>query len=78
MAITIVGLGPGNGRFLGMLAGLQLVEYEMQLQSGDRLILFSDGVPDAINLAEEQYGGERLTAVVAAAVLHESYDGATW
>ncbi len=58
---------PGNGRFLGMLDGLQLAEYEMQLQPGDRLVLFSDGVPDAINLAEEQYGLERLTAVVAEA-----------
>lgn len=58
---------PGNGRFLGMLDGLQLTAYDLQLQPGDRLILFSDGVPDAINPAEEQYGGERLTAVVAAA-----------
>lgn len=58
---------PGNGRFLGMLDGLQLDEYEMQLQPGDRLVLFSDGVPDAISPAEEQFGGARLTAVVAAA-----------
>ncbi|HRQ36944.1 MAG TPA: SpoIIE family protein phosphatase [Chloroflexota bacterium] len=58
---------PGNGRFLGMLDGLQLAEYEMQLQPGDRLVLFSDGVPDAINPAEDQYGLERLTAVVATA-----------
>ncbi|MBX3057083.1 MAG: SpoIIE family protein phosphatase [Anaerolineae bacterium] len=58
---------PGNGRFLGMIDGLQLAEYEMQLQPGDRLVLFSDGVPDAINPAEEQFGLERLTAVVAAA-----------
>ncbi len=58
---------PGNGRFLGMLDGLALAEYEMQLQPGDRLVLFSDGVPDAINPAEEQFGVGRLTALVAAA-----------
>lgn len=55
----------GDGRFLGMIDGLQLSEFTIQLQPGDRLVLFSDGVPDAINLHDEQYGIARLTYVIA-------------
>lgn len=55
----------GNGRFLGMLDPLQLTEYTIQLQPGDRLILFSDGVPDAVNANDEQYGYQRLQTAVA-------------
>jgi serine phosphatase RsbU (regulator of sigma subunit) len=54
----------GNGRFLGMLEELQLTEFTMQLQAGDRLLIFSDGVPDAVNPAGAQYDYERLTAVL--------------
>lgn len=56
----------GEGRFLGMLQELHLQEYTMQLQPGDRLVLFSDGVPDATNKEGEQYGNGRLAATVAA------------
>jgi serine phosphatase RsbU (regulator of sigma subunit) len=54
----------GDGRFLGMIDGLKLEEYTIQLQPGDRLVLFSDGVPDATNPDEEQYGNARLVWVV--------------
>lgn len=56
----------GNGRFLGMLEELQLEEFSLQLQPGDRLLIFSDGVPDAVNPAGKQYDYERLTAVLNA------------
>jgi len=54
----------GNGRFLGMLEELRLTEFTVQLQAGDRLLIFSDGVPDAVNPAGVQYDYERLTAVL--------------
>jgi phosphoserine phosphatase RsbU/P len=54
----------GNGRFLGMLEDLRLDEFTIQLQPGDRLLIFSDGIPDAVNLAGKQYGYDRLTAVL--------------
>jgi len=54
----------GNGRFLGMLEELQLSEFTIQLEPGDRLLIFSDGVPDAVNPAGVQYDYERLTAVL--------------
>jgi serine phosphatase RsbU (regulator of sigma subunit) len=50
----------GRGRFLGMLESLQLHEYNTQLRPGDLLLLFSDGVPDAMDTKGEQYGYERL------------------
>jgi len=50
----------GNGRFLGMLDPLELVEFEIELKPGDRVVIFSDGVPDAVNEAGEQYGYGRM------------------
>jgi sigma-B regulation protein RsbU (phosphoserine phosphatase) len=50
----------GGNRFLGMLDDLTLNEYHITLQPDDRLLLFSDGVPDAINRQYESYGYERL------------------
>lgn len=51
---------PGKGRFLGMLNPLTLEENSIQLQPGDRLVLFSDGVTDAINPQNQHYDLERL------------------
>jgi serine phosphatase RsbU (regulator of sigma subunit) len=50
----------GAGRFLGMIEELNLNEYSVQLRSCDRLLIFSDGVPDASNMNGEQYGYGRL------------------
>jgi serine phosphatase RsbU (regulator of sigma subunit) len=55
---------PGDGRFLGMLPELALREYTMLLQPGDRLLFYSDGVPDAQNPEQENYGRERLLAAL--------------
>lgn len=57
---------PANGRFLGMFDELELVEEIVTLQPGDRLIVFSDGVPDMIDLQEQRYGYERLHQVILA------------
>lgn len=51
----------GNGRFLGMLDPLNLAEFSVDLFPGDRLVVFSDGVPDAVNEDGEQYGYERMS-----------------
>ena len=54
---------PGDGRFLGMLPDLELREEVVTLQPGDSLLLYSDGVTDAHNEADERYGLERLTRI---------------
>jgi serine phosphatase RsbU (regulator of sigma subunit) len=50
----------GNGRFLGMIENLHLDEFSVELQPGDRFVVFSDGAPDATNEQGKQYGYERL------------------
>lgn len=57
---------PGDGRFLGMLPDLTLEESAVTLERGDRLVVFSDGVPDAVNPAGERYAYARLHALVEA------------
>jgi len=54
----------GKGRFLGMMEQLELEEFSVVLQSGDRLVLFSDGVPDAENPQGENYGVGRLRDIL--------------
>ena len=55
---------PGAGRFIGMLDNLELEECAIDLHSGDRLIMCSDGVVDARSAADERYGADRLAGVV--------------
>ncbi len=54
----------GNGRFLGMIQELDLDEFTFALQPGDRVVLFSDGVPDATNESGAQYGYDRLIKIL--------------
>ncbi|MBX7253499.1 MAG: SpoIIE family protein phosphatase [Candidatus Promineofilum sp.] len=58
---------PGNGRFLGMIADLSLEEQVVTLRPGDFLLLYSDGVTDAQNVAGESYGLTRLKRVLQSA-----------
>lgn len=57
----------GDGRFLGMIDGLELQEYQIRLLPGDYLLLYSDGVTDQPNERDEPYGIERLKAALQAA-----------
>jgi len=50
-----------HGLFLGANPGIPEREYEIQLGSGDRLFVYTDGVPEAINENTEQYGTTRMT-----------------
>jgi sigma-B regulation protein RsbU (phosphoserine phosphatase) len=46
-----------------VLAGMENVkyrEYEIELNVGDTLLVYTDGVPEATNKAEELYGTERM------------------
>ncbi len=52
----------GAGRFLGMLPELSVEEKTVELSAGDRLVTYSDGVPDANNREGDRYGLDRLRA----------------
>lgn len=60
---------PGDGRFLGMIEELTLQEYSMRLCPGDCLLLYSDGVTDALNNQDERYDLERLKRLFSLAKL---------
>ncbi len=53
---------PGDGRFLGMIEDLTLQEHSVEVQPGDLLLLYSDGVTDAQDAAGQSYGAARLRA----------------
>ena len=49
---------------LAAMPGIRPKEYEIQLEPGDRLYVYTDGVPEAINEQTEQYGDERMLKVL--------------
>lgn len=51
---------------LGAMEDLEFDEYVMKLYPGDVLYVYTDGVPEAINTSEEQYGNERMLKVLNA------------
>ena len=50
-----------HGLVLAAMEGVRYREYELELHPGDKLFVYTDGIPEAINAAVEQYGAERLT-----------------
>ena len=63
---TYVFMKDNHSVALGTMEDLPAKEYEMTLLPGDRLFVYTDGVPEAINKKEEQYGGDRLLGVLNA------------
>jgi serine phosphatase RsbU (regulator of sigma subunit) len=47
-----------------MLEGLVLEERRVSLAAGDLLVAYSDGIPDAVNADVDDYGLERLIALL--------------
>jgi sigma-B regulation protein RsbU (phosphoserine phosphatase) len=56
-----------HGLALAAMDGMKYKEYELQLNPGDRLFVYTDGVPEAINDAMEQYGTARMLRALDAA-----------
>ena len=66
-------VGPGGLRRLeaggppvGLFEGLTYESGEVRLTAGDRVIVFSDGVSEASNIADEEFGDARILAVARA------------
>lgn len=53
------------GMVIGRLRRAAYTEASVALESGDRLLLFTDGIPEAASPAGEQFGEERLRAFLA-------------
>jgi sigma-B regulation protein RsbU (phosphoserine phosphatase) len=59
-------LGGAGGLVLGVMPDVVYPNHTLQLLSGDRLVLYTDGVTEAFSPADEAYGTERLIAEVDA------------
>lgn len=55
-----------HGLIMGVRLNLQLSDYAIQLQPGDVLVMYTDGVTEAHKEDHEEYGAQRLAETVAA------------
>ena len=55
-----------HGLVLGGMPGMKYRDYEIQLEPGDRLFVYTDGVPEANNEKGEMFGTERMTEALNA------------
>ena len=49
-----------HGFVVGGMEGVRYRGYEVQLEPGEKLFVYTDGVPEANNTAEELFGAERM------------------
>jgi sigma-B regulation protein RsbU (phosphoserine phosphatase) len=66
-APEIIELSVG-GTVLGLFPQTEFQEAAIDLRPGDLLVAFTDGVTDALNIAGEEFGEERLKEVLRAAL----------
>lgn len=53
-----------KGVALGVVEGIKLEEAEIQLEKDDIITLYTDGIIEAINEREEQFGQQRLLRII--------------
>jgi sigma-B regulation protein RsbU (phosphoserine phosphatase) len=56
---------PSSGRPAGLMPANPIERETLPLEPGDTFVLFSDGVSEAMNPADEFYGEERLLAALS-------------
>jgi sigma-B regulation protein RsbU (phosphoserine phosphatase) len=65
----------GGGGVLGVLSDWQFAEREVELTSGDRLLMYTDGITESRNARGEEFGEWRL---IDLAVRLQSCDAGEW
>jgi serine phosphatase RsbU (regulator of sigma subunit) len=50
----------GGGGVLGIFSAWQFAEHEIQLTSGDRILMYTDGITESRNIRGEEFGERRL------------------
>jgi sigma-B regulation protein RsbU (phosphoserine phosphatase) len=53
-----------HGLVLGMKENVSYQKEEIQINPGDRLLIYSDGIPEAMNEHREEFGDENLLKIV--------------
>ena len=49
---------------VGMMKGMEFPQHTFRLEPGDKLFVFTDGVPEALNSSSEQFGTDRMLKVL--------------
>jgi sigma-B regulation protein RsbU (phosphoserine phosphatase) len=62
-ALTVEEL-PAGGTVIGLFPKADYEQASVALKSGDLLAVFTDGVPEALNPADEEFGEERLKSLL--------------
>jgi sigma-B regulation protein RsbU (phosphoserine phosphatase) len=52
-----------GGTPLGILPGKEYADTEVQLEAGDRVVLYTDGLTEAMNAGDEEFGEPRLVGL---------------
>jgi sigma-B regulation protein RsbU (phosphoserine phosphatase) len=55
---------PGGGPVLGVLSSIEYRQYSVNLEPGDVLVIYSDGVTEAVDPADVEFETDRLAEVV--------------
>jgi sigma-B regulation protein RsbU (phosphoserine phosphatase) len=55
-----------GGMVLGCLDNSEFNQETLQIETGDRLVIYSDGITEALNRADEEFGEARLHQVITA------------
>jgi sigma-B regulation protein RsbU (phosphoserine phosphatase) len=53
-----------HGLFVGGIPGLTYENYEIQMKPGDRLFMYTDGIPEANNKERKLFGTERMVSTL--------------
>ncbi len=55
-----------KGKPLGWFSDLQLIEEQIQLEKGDRVLFYTDGITECVNSSKELYGEDRFKEFIRA------------
>jgi sigma-B regulation protein RsbU (phosphoserine phosphatase) len=61
---SLAKLGAASGAPLGMLPGMQFSQETAVIHPGDTVVLYTDGIVEAMNAKEELYGYERFESLL--------------
>lgn len=67
-------LNKRNGPLLGVIEKAKFSLGELALQPGDALLLYTDGVSEAMNIQDEMFGMERMEQVLRTTTTHSMVD----